>query len=115
MNVPLWVLQILLAFWNITGGIFTIINYEQIKGAWANDLPKPAWVAIGLLQALFAVGLILPGAIGVLPKLTSISAAYLAINALSGCLLFAQYSGFPGVLWGVVPALLAAFVAYGRM
>jgi hypothetical protein len=115
MNILLWVLQSLLAFWNLTGGIYTISNYEQLKGAWANDLPKPAWVALGVLQALFALGLVLPGATGVLPKLTPIAAAYLAVYALLGCALFAKYAGFPGLLWAVVPAILAAFVAYGRI
>jgi hypothetical protein len=48
------------------------------------------------------------------PKLTPIAAAYLALNALLGCALFAKYAGFPGILWAVVPAILATFVAYGR-
>jgi hypothetical protein len=115
MNILLWVLQIVLALYNVVGGIYTITSFESLKGAWANNLPKPAWVAIGVLQVLFALGLVLPGAFGVLPKLTPIAAAYLAVNALSGCALFAKYAGFPGILWAVVPAILAAFVAYGRM
>jgi hypothetical protein len=108
MNILLWVLQIVLALWNMTGGIYTVFHYEKLKEAWVNALPKPAWVALGVLQALFAFGL-------VVPKLTPIAAAYLAVNALLGCALFAQYAGFPGLLWGVVPSLLAAFVAYGRI
>ena len=108
MNILLWVLQILLALWNLIGGIYTVFNYEQLKGAWGTALPKPAWVALGVFQALFALAL-------VWPKLTPIAAGYLAVNALLGCALFVKYSGFPGMLWGVVPGLLAAFVAYGRM
>ena len=115
MNILLWVLQALLAFWNVTGGLYTISNYEKLKGAWAGDLPKAAWVTLSVLQILFALGLILPGAFRVLPKLTPIAAAYLTLNALLGCVLFAKYAGFPGILWGVVPAILAAFVAYGRL
>jgi len=53
----------------------------------------------------------LPGAAELWPKLTPIAAAYLAVNALLGCALFAKYAGIPGILWGVVPASLAAFVA----
>src|SRR5882762_2205711 len=115
MNTLLWILQSLLAFWNLTGGIYTVFNYEQLKGAWGNDLSQPAWVALGVLQALFALGLVVPGAVGVLPKLTPIAAVYLAVNALLGCALFAKYAGFPGILWAVVPSILAAFVAYGRI
>src|SRR5437867_3258321 len=115
MNILLWILQILLALWNLIGGIYTVFNYEKIKGPWMTALPGPAWVAIGVLQALFALALVLPGMAGLLPKLTPIAAVYLAVNGLLGCALFAQYAGFPGMLWGVVPALLAAFVAYGRI
>jgi hypothetical protein len=114
MNVLLWVLQILLAFWNVTGGIYTLFNYEQLKGPWAANVPAPVWVALCVLQALFGVALILP-ATKKLPRLTPLAAVYLAVNALLGCVLFAQYAGFPGLLWGVIPACLALFVAYGRM
>lgn len=107
MNILLWVLQILLGLWNLIGGIYTFSNYQNLKGGWGNDLPKPAWVALCALQVFFALGL-------VLPKLTPIAAVYLAVNALLGCALFAQYAGFPGILWGVIPALLALFVVYGR-
>lgn len=115
MNILLWVLQGVLAFWNVTGGIYSAINYEQLKGPMANDLPKPVWVALGSLQALFGLGLILPGVLGASPKLTAASAIYLTANSLLGCALFAKYAGFPGMLWGVVPAALAALVAFGRM
>jgi hypothetical protein len=115
MNILLWVLQILLAFWNITGGIFTLSNYESLKSAWANDLPGLVWGIICILQIVFALSLILPGVIKALPKkLIPISAIYLAINALAGCLLFSKYAGFPGLLWGVVPAVISGFVAYSR-
>jgi hypothetical protein len=115
MNILLWVLQILLALWNMIGGIYMVNNYEKLANVWAlNALPKPAWIALGVLQALFALGLVLPGALRVLPKLTSISAACLAVISLLGMALYVQYTGFPGILWAVVPAILAAFVAYWR-
>lgn len=116
MNILLWVLQILLTLWNITGGIYMVNNYEKLANVWAlNALPQPAWMALGVLQALFALGLVLPGAVRVLPKLTPISAACLAVLSLLGIALYVAYAGFPGILWGVVPAILAAFVAYGRI
>lgn len=114
MNILLWVLQILLALWNVIGGIYTAQNFKNLQAATVN-LPRPVWLAIGALQVLFALGLVIPGIIKPLRKLVSISAICLAVYALSGCVLFAQYAGFPGMLWGVVPAILAAFVAYGRI
>src|ERR1700683_2191476 len=114
MNILLWILQVLLALWNIIGGTYTISHYEVLKSPWASDFPKPVWLAIGALQVLFALGLVLPGVTSILPRLTSVSAIYLTINSLAGCALFAKYAGFPGLLWGVVPAILTAFIAYGR-
>ncbi len=108
MNILLWVFQVLLALWNLIGGAYTFSHYENLKGGLGNNLPGFVWMAISLLQILFAIAL-------VIPKLTPIAAVYLAVNALLGCVLFAQYAGFPGMLWGVIPALLVAFVAYGRI
>jgi DoxX-like family len=116
MNILLWALQVLLALYNIVGGIYVVNNYEKLANVWAlNAFPRPVWIALGLLQVLFALGLVLPGALRVLPKLTAISAACLALISLLGSALYVAYAGFPGVLWALLPAILAAFVAYGRM
>jgi putative oxidoreductase len=115
MNILLWVLQILLALWNMIGGIYMINHYQQLADRWAlNAFPKSIWMALGVLQVLFALGLVLPGVTEVLRKLTPISATCLAVISLLGIALYVAYAGFPGILWGVVPAILAAFVAYGR-
>ena len=114
MNILLWLLQILLALWNTTGGVYMVNNYEKLAKVWALDaLPKPVWIILGALEILFALGLVLPGAIKVLPKLTPISAVCLAVISLLGIALYVAYAG-SGILWALVPAVLAAFVAYGR-
>jgi len=115
MNTILWILQILLAFWNLTGGIYTALNYELIRSTMAAGVPGPVWVAIAVLQVLFALGLVVPGFIKPIRKLVPVSAIYLALNSLSGCFLASHYAGFPGMLWGVIPAIIAAFIAYGRI
>lgn len=108
MNILLWVLQILLALYSIIGGLYMINNYEMLANAWAlSSLPKPAWLVLGIIQILLAIGL-------VLPKLTIISAIGLVVISLMGLALYAAYAGFPGLLWGVGPAILFALVAYGR-
>ena len=113
MNILLWVLQILLALWNIVGGIFVVNNYERVAAESAlNALPKSAWIAIGVLQVLLAIALILPGV--KFRKSNSIAAVCLAALSLLGIALYTQYREFPGTLWGFVPAIAAAFVAYER-
>ena len=113
MNILLWVLQILLALWEAIGGIYVVRNFDKIANGWAlKTLPVSVWTIIGALQVLFALGLVLPGA--KFHKSHSIAAVMLAVISLLGIGLYFQYSGFPGFLWGLVPAILAAFVAYKR-
>jgi len=114
MNILLWVLQILLAFYNAVGGIYMIGHYKILAYLWiVNALPAPAWVALGVLQVLFALGLVLPGSRLKLPKFTPISAVGLAIISLLGSMLYDAYAG-SGMIWVVVPAALLTFVAYER-
>lgn len=115
MNILLWVLQVALALWNIIGGFYMANNYRDLANVGVlNSLPGPAWIALGVLQILFALGLILPGLLRMSPRLVPVAAACLAVISLLGIVLFAAYAGFPGILWGVVPAILAGIVAYYR-
>lgn len=114
MNILLWVLQILLAFYFMTGGIYMVNHYKILANVWAlNTLPQPAWMVIGVLQILFSLGLVLPGVVRMFRKLTPISAVGLAIISLLGSTLYVAYAG-SGILWAVVPAIVLAFVAYER-
>jgi hypothetical protein len=90
------------------GGLYMMNNYGNLANPWAlNTFPKSFWIVLGLLQVLFAVGL-------VVPKVTAISAIYLALISLLGLTLYAAYAGFPGMLWALLPAVLLIFIAYGR-
>ena len=107
MNIILWILQILLALYNIAGGVYMIGHYQLLATAQAlHTLPAPAWIALGVLQVLLAVGL-------VTPKLAFKSAIGLIVISLLGSDLYVSYKG-SGILWAVVPAILLAFIAYGR-
>jgi hypothetical protein len=108
MNILLWVLQILLGLYYLMGGSWMLKN---IPGAWLKLLPKPVWMALGLLQILFAAGLALSGVIGK-PQLISIAAIGVAVETL--LITAITKPKFQGALWAVIPALLALFVAYGR-
>jgi hypothetical protein len=107
MNILLWVLQIGLALWNLTGAGYMISHYQNLANAWAlGALPGPVWVVYGVLEIVFALGLLMP-------KLVSGAAIGLAVLVLLGCALFTQYTG-AGLLWAFVPAILLGFVAYKR-
>jgi hypothetical protein len=107
MNILLWVLQIMLGLYYLMGGSWMLKN---IPGAWLKILPKPVWMALGLLQILFALGMALSGLIGQ-PQLIPIAAIGVAVETL---LVVVITKNFKGALWVVIPALAALFVAYGR-
>src|SRR5258708_34165777 len=109
MNILLWLLQVMLGLYYLMGGSWML---SKIPGAWLKILPKPVWMALGLLQILFALGLVLPGALRMSPQLTPISAISVAVETLLVTAL--TKLPFKGALWAIVPALLALFVAYGR-
>lgn len=115
MNIILWVLQIALGFYMITGGIYMMGHYQELAKGWTlNVLPNPFWMILGMLQILLALGIILPGIIKKYHKLISISAGGLILISLLGIALYVAYEGL-GILWGLIPAIIAGFVAYGRM
>jgi len=100
----LWVLQILLALYYAMGGIYQL-NTKKLPGVWLKVWPKPVWTALGVLQILFALGLLLPKLIAVAAVCLAVQTSWVAI----------RFTKFPGILWTVVPALLALFVVYGRI
>jgi uncharacterized membrane protein YphA (DoxX/SURF4 family) len=109
MNLLLWVLQVLLALYYMMGGIYQASNYGKLSKAVAymKVFPKPAWITLGLLQALLALAL-------VVPSLSPIAAACLALQALLVSALHVKYGSFGSILWILLPGILAGFVAYGR-
>ena len=115
MNMLLWSLQILFALWMTVGASYMLTHYRELANASAlNALPGPAWIALGVLQILLAIGLVLPRSLGAPPMLAPLSAVGLAVISLLGLVLYTAYAGFPGALWAVLPAALAALVAYAR-
>ena len=117
MNVLLWVLQVALAFLYLAGGAYKVFSFDELASQMA-ALSRGGWRALGVLEMLGAVLLIVPAAAKWMPVSTPLAAAALALEALALAALYAQYSlelaATNPLVWSVVMALLAAFVAYGR-
>ena len=117
MKYVLWVLQVLLGLaFLAAGGMKLIQPYAELAQqlAWVSDVPEVLVRFSGLAEVLGGLGLILPAATRILPWLTPVAAAGLALDMLLATL-FHLVRGEGGV--GVVPlllGLLAALVAYGR-
>jgi hypothetical protein len=117
MNVLLWVFQAALAFLYLAGGYFKAFRFDELASQFT-FLSRGGWRALGFLEMLGAVLLIVPAATKWMPVMTLVAAAVLALESLTLAAVFARHSlrltAQNPMVWNVVMGLLAAFVAYGR-
>jgi DoxX-like protein len=117
MNVLLWILQGVLAFLYLSGGAYKVFSFDELAKQLV-ALPRAGWSALGVLEMVGAVLLIVPAALKWMPTLTPLAAAVLAIETLAIAAVYAQYSlevaASNPLVWSLVMGLLVAFVAYGR-
>lgn len=116
MNVLLWALQILGALLYGASGVMKVFLFETISqdvpsfGA----LPREAWMALGLLELVCTIGLVVPAAFQWRPNLTVLAAALLALESLVFIWVHVRYHEVTPLILSGVLGLLMAFVAYGR-
>jgi hypothetical protein len=117
MNLLLWVLQVALALLYLAGGAYKVFSFDELAKQFS-ALSRGGWRALGVLEVLGAVLLVVPAAANWMPVLTPLAAAMLALETLALAGLYARYSlklaATNPLVWAVVMGLLAAFVAYGR-
>lgn len=117
MNIALWIIQSLLALLLIAGGGYKVFGGTELAAQFSL-LPPIAWRALGVLEIIGGLLLILPMALRWMPQLTALAAVVLLVEALGLSLLYARYSTALSVenplVWSVAMALLLALVAFGR-
>ena len=117
MNILLWVLQVLAALLYGASGVMKIFMFDKISqdvpsfGA----LPREAWMALGILELVCTVGLIVPAAFHWKPTLTVVAATVLAIESLVFIGVHVKYREITPIIMSAVLGLLMAFIAYGRL
>ena len=117
MNVAVWIVQILLALAFGAAGIMKMTQPReklQTNMKWVEDFAPNTIKGIGSLEALAAIGLILPFLTGVLPVLTPLAAVGLVLVMLGAIITHIRRGESPMSLINLVLLILAAFVAYGR-
>jgi uncharacterized membrane protein len=77
-------------------------------------LPREAWMVLGILELICAVGLIVPAVFRWQPNLTGAAAAILAIESVVFIGVHLKYREFGSIVVVCVLGLLMAFIAYGR-
>ena len=117
MNILLWVLQILAALVYGASSVMKVFMFDKVSkdvpsfGA----LPRDAWTALGILELVCTVGLIVPAAFHWHPALTVVAAIVLVIESLVFIGVHAKYREITTIIMSGVLGLLMAFIAYGWM
>ena len=119
MNIALWVVQGLLAAVYLAAGVMKVVrSREQMVASggfdWAKDMTDGAVKAIGAVEVLGALGLVLPQLTGIAPVLTPIAAVGLVIVQVFAMRVHLKLGETKSLPVNVVLLLLAAFVAVGR-
>jgi hypothetical protein len=116
-NRLLWTLQILLAALYLFAGGFKLIaapEAMQPDPSTPAPLPIPFLRLIGGLEALGALGLILPGLTGIRPSLTWMAAGGLAIIMAGAVVTTAATMGVLTAMLPLVVGVLDVIVMLGR-
>jgi hypothetical protein len=117
MNILLWVLQVLAALLYGSSSVMKVFMFDKVSqdvpsfGA----LPRGAWTALGILELVCAVGLIVPAAFHWHSSLTILAATILAVESLVFVGVHVKYREVAPMILSGVLGLLIAFIAYGRM
>ena len=117
MNILLWVLQVLAALMYGASGVMKVFMFDKVSGEVPSfgALPREAWMALGILELVCVMGLIVPSALRWRPALTVAAAALLAIESLVFIAVHVKYREITPIIVSGVLGLVMAFIAYGRM
>ena len=117
MNILLWIFQVVLALLYLAGGAYKTFMFDELATQ-MQALSRGGWSALGVLEMLGGILLVVPAAAKWMPVLTPLAAAALALETLALAGLYAGYSlrltATNPLVWAVAMGLTAAFVAYGR-
>lgn len=116
MHRTTWALQIFLGIYFFATGIIHLVVPEGLPDliSWMYDLSTPVhWIA-GLAEIAGGLGLVLPAATRIAPRLTPLAATGLVLLMLSAAVWHAGRGELRSIIGNLVVAALLAFVAYVR-
>ena len=116
MNLLLWILQILAALLYGASGVMKVFMFDKVSGDVPSfgALPREAWTALGILELICVIGLIVPGLLRWRSTITVAAAALLAIESLVFIGVHVKYREMGAIAFSAGLGLLMAFIAYGR-
>jgi uncharacterized membrane protein YphA (DoxX/SURF4 family) len=117
MNVLLWIVAGVLAAAFLVAGLTKLTQPKEKLAArmgWVEDFSPGVVKAIGALEVLAAIGLILPAALDVVPVLVALAAVGLVVLMAGAAITHARRHEPQLVVVNAVLLLLAVVVLWGR-
>ena len=117
MNIALWSITALLAVAFLASGAMKLIQPKEKLPAgwgWVEDFSAGSIKAIGVLEILAAMGLILPAALDIAPVMVPLAAVGLVLLMVGAFIAHARRREAQGIVLTLVLLALAVFVAWGR-
>jgi hypothetical protein len=119
MNLTLWVTAGLLSAIFMVAAISKLTTSKKALaaapgGAWVDDFSPGAVKALGTLDLLGAVGLILPAAFDVAPVLVPVAAVGVVSLMVGAVIMRLRHGGANAIVLDLTYLVIAGFVAWGR-
>jgi uncharacterized membrane protein YphA (DoxX/SURF4 family) len=117
VNILLWIFAALLAAMFLAAGLMKVsMPKEKLVATmvWAKSVPEGQVKALGAVELLGAIGLILPRALNIAPVLTPLAAVGCAIVMIGATIVHTRMKDYKGLGMPVVLLILALVVAAGR-
>ena len=118
MDIALWVAQIVLAAAFLMAGVIKLTQPKEKLaerlGGWVDDFSEGHVKAIGALELLAAVGLVLPGITGIVPVLVPLAAVGSILIQIGAVAVLQRRGESQQIVTNLMFIGIAAFVAWGR-
>ena len=117
MGIALWAVQVLVAAAFLGAGATKLSQPKEklVKNmAWVEDFSQGTVRLIGALEALGAIGVVVPALTGIVPWLTPLAALGLVLLMIGAALTHLRRTEYGYIAMNAVLLVLAAFVAYRR-
>jgi uncharacterized membrane protein YphA (DoxX/SURF4 family) len=117
VNIVLWIVAgLLAAMFLLAGAMKVAMPKEKLEPTmqWSKTWSRPQLQALGVVEVLGAVGLILPRALNIAPVLTPLAAVGCAIVMIGATVTHIRMKDYKGVGMPATLLILAIVVAAGR-
>jgi putative oxidoreductase len=114
MNIALWILQGLLAAAFLMTGGFKLMTPAEEMVAMGMTVPTLVLRIAGITELLGALGLVLPSALRIQPRLTPIVASLLAFQVGLAAVVHLVLGQVDAIVPPLLLLVLCGIVAYGR-